>query len=374
MYGFLNNRKYKFQINGQGKKVGLDKAVEIVDGRVQTIEGVPEEFSIRYDENGKVILGSKLNKLMNHHKGYLNKIHGMAGRNAEGDFFNRYLIGKMISFLFKFLPGMTMDRYQGKFRQDKNKKLFDPSRYRVQRRFNWYTEQAELGTYYSAIRAGVDMVQGRFNPEHLRGLAQMLTLYLTTFLIQMFRGSMTLNADDDDELRIGFYPQGDPRLPKHLMSATTAMKLPWVDKSRKTGNFEADDFFKLQLLRLTYRIERENNTFMPTRLLPIVGDAVMLNSPAQEGAVKDLKDMIGLTYNYFTTETPEERSERLRNEGRYALVPTSNKSKIGQDAGPYIWQQRDEYKFIHLISRLYGFNGALIDPAMAVKTEQKFPG
>jgi hypothetical protein len=385
MYAFLNNYKFRFQINGKGKKVSLDKAVEIVNGRVQTKDGVPEEYSIRYDKNGKVVFGSKLHKLMNIHKGYLNKIHGMAGRNAEGDFFNRYFIGKMISFLFKFLPGMTMDKYQ--FRWGWNKSLSGVNKLYTQRRFNWFTEKAEYGVFISALKSlnalmtwtGSGFQKNNFQRHHRTGLLQTLAAYFMTQLLYMMQLSIRFNPDDDDyqsEFSIGELGEMDPNIPGYLKATTSAPNLPWISDRRQWGEFDWGDFTRLQGLRLLMRIERENNTFGPKSMIPILWNSVSFQTASVGGSFKDLGDIGVQLYERINYETLEEKYARgefdEQGEGWKMMWDPKDPTKIGQDAGPYSWQDRGDDKLLHLISRFYGLNGNLVDPARTYETEKKF--
>ncbi len=383
MYAFLNNYKFRFQINGKGPRVALDKAIEVVDGKVQTVKGVPEEFSISYDANGKVVLGKKLGKLMNLHKGYLNKIHGMAGRNAEGDFFNRYWLGKFISFLFKFLPGMAMDKYQ--FRWGWNKSLSGVNKLYTQKRFNWFTEKSEYGVFISALdtlNAGMTYIgsagkKNNFQGHHLTGAIQTAAIYLMTVTIEQMMYGIIFNDDDDDQyaFSIGELGEDNPTIPSRLKASTSVPKFPWLSENGMWGSFDSEDFWKLQGLRILQRVEVENNAFGPMSMIPILWNTVSFQTASIGGSFTDLAAIgknLWERINYESLDEKLERGEFESGDGWIIADDPNDPRTIKHSPGPYAWQEIGDDKLLHLISRFYGLNGNLLDPARTYEIQKKF--
>jgi hypothetical protein len=71
----------------------LHKAIELVNGRIQTKPGVPKEFSISYDAEGKIVLGSKIKDMMNVQQGMLLKTTGIANAFSTPELY-RYTLGR----------------------------------------------------------------------------------------------------------------------------------------------------------------------------------------------------------------------------------------------------------------------------------------
>ena len=374
MYAILNNKKYKFKMEGSNKKVSLDEVVELVDGRMQTKKGVPEEYSIRYDENGKVVMGAKINKAINLHKSYLSKIHGMGGRQGEGEFFNRYLLGKFVGFLFKFLPGMTMDRYQFRWKKDPSAKgLFNKLKSRrFQSRNNWLTESNELGSIANTIQFLTKLSTGNvkgISRDNITGLIQTGLMYLMSAILRLAQGSILFNSgvDDDDDWQKNafYYERNNPDMRKMLEKVAGLPDFSWVNPNYKKGggsSFEWVDTGKLHLLRLLLRSERENNTNMPTRLVPIIYNMAIMKSPSQEGAAKDLTELVALTYDIVSYYTTDE--DKYKTESELLLN--------ARDTGPYVFQMEGGSKIQRTVSKFFGLSGSMLFPAKAIDTETSY--
>jgi hypothetical protein len=376
-YAFMNNKKFRFKLNG--KKTTLDNAVELVDGRIQTKEGVPEEYSIKYNENGDIILGSRIKEMMDLHRGYLDKIHGMAGERNEGDFFNRYWLGRAISFLFKFLPGMLADRRQVRIRKREG------LGYVTEARFNWLTGRAEFGTMVDSVKilpALFDTLttgKNQMKRRHAAALAQTLAAWYMSHLLVWMQYSMFrfYFGDDDDEGKTigemgGVHDKQTHMYLKMLASPTLINKdnpdpdaYHIVAANKREGYFTWGNFAKLSTVRVLQRMERENNTFYLPQLFMTGANYAKGSAAITGGTVKDMTDMFSYLYNLVATSKDAE-DDLLFRKGK---TPT----EIGKDAGPYSWQQKGADKFLHLLlGRTYGYNGFLLDPANAYLLESNY--
>jgi len=378
MYALLDNKKYRFKMEGSDRFTTLDNAIELVDGVIQTKAGVPEEYSITYDKEGRVVLGKKIQQIIKHHKGYLKKTTGIAGLSAESEFVNRTLTGKAAFAVMRFLPGMTLDRYQVRTRSQQTSK-----RDRFQRRFDWYTQTAEYGQFIEAALAGRDLLfglkdisQGNVTGSRLTSIwrnqgrktavMQVVMASIVNMLIDQFHLWLRFNDDDDDRAFTYNYYNLDGELVEgqdrdgmimDLKNTTSLPNLPWIADARRAdahpwADMDWTDYWKLQFLRLSLRVERENKTFNPFRGFMLMGDMLMMKNAAQEGAYKDIMLIIQLM---------KEMAE-------------GKDTEIKQNAGPYTFQQSEETKWTHaILSKLLGYNGNLISPADGIESEQAFP-
>lgn len=386
-YGMLDKIKYKFQINGKGPKVSIDDAVHLVNGNIETVPGVPEEFSISYDSNGNIVLGKKIKTIMSVHENYLHKTIGMAGKTSEGELLSRALVGKYMFSLFKWMPSMLMDRFA--FRTGKGVEgLKDLAKGRIRQRVNWHTNSVEYGRVigaFDAIRQFVNTGFKHVNYKEISDALQVATWYIMYRVLKYVIGAIRFNmggTDQDPEDRTMEFSDFDPQAKgmfERLKNAINLPDLPWIVKSRRAvgipydedGNrmrsvvdgklldapapFDYSDYFKEQALRLTIRVNRENNTFMPWNtdsgggIIPILYNIGRFRSPMQEGVLEDYAKL----GNLFRTET-----------GRHP-----EKNEIGTATGPYIWQQEGKNKWIKWYMDYRGFTGSMVDPSRGIKGE-----
>jgi hypothetical protein len=380
MYALMNNKKHKFKVNG--KKVTLDQVIELdKDGKIVTKQGTPQEWAITYDVKGKMTMGSEIKKLMNLHKGYLSKIHGMSGSWSEGDY-DRYLLGKLVGFIFKFLPAMGMDRYGAKIKFDINNKNIG-RKVQTKRRFNYNTQQYEFGTVIEATRLAQSIIEApltgfkkrAFLSEQVKGMTVLLITYFMSWILSFLRHGITFNADSerrkgkkDNRKWLGSTGRDEYT---SLKGVSSIPDLPFVDPSRTVTDVDWADYGKLIGSRLLLRISRENATLMPGNLVGILKNQ-FTEPAALGGALDDIFQMTELLYNITLNKSTEDAVEESLSKGFIALVDDKEKDIVGQTSGPYIWQQKGAPKIIKIIANFYGFNGNVIDPYTAMKNEKSF--
>jgi hypothetical protein len=371
MYALMNNRKNKFKLNG--KMVRLDQAVELdAKGRMVTKAGVPTEWAITYDADNKVQMGDKVKKMMNLHKGYLSKIHGMAGKYQEGDY-DRYLLGKLVGFIFKFLPGMVTDRYGFRSKLDTKQKKLSRT-FQTKRRFNYNTEQYELGTTIEALKFAqtiletpfVGFKKRAFFKEQYKGMITLLMTYFVGWILNFLRHAVTFNPDSERMQKWLGMSRMDEFTP--LKTVSSLPNLPWVSPSRTYTDVDWGNYLKLQYSRLLLRVSRENNTFYPTSLGGLLWGQ-MTEPAALSGTVTDAANIITSVIELTTRKDIGEIAEK---EGGIVFLKDQDKTIVGQTAGPYTWQQQGSSKIIKNIAGFFGFNGNMIDPYTAMKNEKNF--
>ncbi len=395
MYSFMNNKKFRFKLNN--KYVTLDNAVELVNGRVQTKEGVPEEYSIRYTDEGEVIFGREIIRLMDLHKGFLAKIHGMGGERSEAEFFTRTWSGRIMSFLFRFLPPMLADRYQ--FRAAARMKK-DGVIVGTRRRFNYMTEEFENGTFLDGLKLFIALAETGYsvlNPNqkatnfvqatHISGALQTLAAWLFGQIMFMFMYRL-LGFDDRDDYfednqwtleELGpVHGKGyrSAESVEYLKRVGAVPDLPFVSDSYREnwangewkGFFNEPNWWKGQLLRLLNRVERENATFWPFQLGPILWSTWSFQGAAFGGGFKNITDLFA--WGFGTTSGKADDTY-----DKYGFTTNEqDKSLIGnRNLGPYIWGEPGTNKLYHLIiDRYLGFNGSMLNPYDAFLKESQY--
>ena len=338
--------KESFMLNG--KMTPLYKAIELVDGRIQTKAGVPDDMSITYDAKGDIILGDKFKDVMNTQQALMQKSLGVANEFNEPEMY-RHILGKFTFFLLKFFPPMFSDRYGVRTKKGKI----------GHKKFNYNTKQAEVGTYLSIIKLGQEIISNKGSLNHKnyswqakKGSLQLIFAILMNYIINLITSSIGFDNDDDGEMDYEWDIEADHIYSK-LTHSTALPALPFVSERRtlaKSGrSFNAGNYFKMQALRLLLRVKKENNTFFPTTAVSTAGGLLLLNSPLSDGGA--LKTILEVTSSLM--------------EG----AVTGKYDTYKQTAGPMVWQQKESMKEFNKIMKLFGLNGSLIDPAGSIERE-----
>ena len=341
--------KNKFEFNG--KKIPLHKGIELVNGRIQTKPGVPKEFSISYDAEGKVILGSKIKDLMNIQQGMLLKTTGMANAFSTPELY-RYTLGRFATNMMRFFVPMAQDRYQ----IGTNKgTLKNAMKLRFNKRINLYTGRAEVGTLIGALESTKLLLQSRsfkaLPYASKIALLGTITGYAIKILLDLLiRKGIVFNNDDDDPQSEFSYDPEDEHIFRKLTASTGLPKLPFIDKRYYSGvRFDKSDYWKMQGLRLALGAQMELETFDPLTAFKTAKNLITFKSPLQEGGMGKIIDLFD-----------------------YAQQSASgDPDTYDRAAGPLTWQQKNEDKFKNAFFKLLSINGKLGAPAYAIEQEQK---
>jgi len=293
-YGIILNNKFKLN----GKTVSMLKAIELVNGRVQTKAGVPEEFQITYDANGKIVLGSKIKEMMKKHQGVLLKTIGQANEFSQPEV-SRYLLGKFQMFLLRFYPAMAVDRWQIGTKKGSVKKAL---RGRFSKRVNLHTERAEIGMVVGALES-VRMMSKTLSFKALPYankvalIGSIATVIMKIALDLYLRYGIRFNTDDDDPSpEFGWDPE-DEKIFKKLEHASGVPNAPFIaDKYTASHGHEVQlkDYAKLQLLRVGLRAQREFRGFEPSNMFVTLSNLATFHTPLQEGGLMEIMDMVNL--------------------------------------------------------------------------------
>ena len=349
MLALLDHARFKFN----GKKVTIFDVLELVDGRVQTKAGTPKEFSISYDKDDKIILGEMLNDIKSLHQALLVKNIGIGGEMNTPEMY-RTLLAKLVFSMVKYLPGMGADKYQ--FKYNKYTK-------QITGRINWGTRSVELGTYISifALLGQTFRLKGRVNylqAKHITNTLQFGIAITLAYLTAKLASSIIFNDDDDDDETLDnkiaiVYNPDTPHIYKALGAVTGAPNITWLFQKKYTmqynQKFDTKDFYKLHLLHLALRVEREQSSFFMWNkdLYKTSGNILMLSSVLEDNnAILDAYKAIDLTYKTMTNDTA---------------------AYYQHAAGPYAWQASGQNKLKNLVMKNIGFTAENFVPANAIE-------
>jgi hypothetical protein len=336
-----------FMLNG--KKTSLDEAIELVNGKIKTVSGVPADMSITYDADGNIKLGKKIQELMNEHQSFLQKSLGISNEFNEPEVY-RSLLGKAAFFLMKFFPGMALDRYQIKTKKGKF----------GQRRLNYSTRRAELGNYLGVIALVNELVsnKGRFwqfdaySWQAKKGAMQLVLAKVIAMIINML--AMSVGFDDDDDGYTNFnWDPNDEGIYSKLKHSSSLPQLPLVsDKRTVVGtnrSYNPENYLKLQTLRLILVMKKEEETFFLGNAISTTKDIATGQSPLfTGGGLATIQDLATSLYATYFTDDPDVYEKA---------------------AGPYRFQEKDENKAWNIALKSIGLSGSLIDPATSIQRE-----
>jgi hypothetical protein len=343
--------KNKFELNG--KKIALHKAIELVNGRIQTKPGVPKEFSISYDAEGKIVLGNKIKDLMNVQQGMLLKTTGMANAFSTPELY-RYTLGRFATNMMRFFVPMAQDRYQMGTKKGFAKRALT---LKANKRINLYTQRAEVGTLIGALEGAKLLVQSRSYKAlpYASKVALLGTLagYAIKILLDLLiRKGIVFNNDDDDPQSEFSYDPEDEHIFRKLNASSGLPNAPFVDKRFTPASgvrFDKSDYWKMQGLRLALGSQMELETFDPLTAFKTTKNLITFKSPLQEGGMGKIIDLVDYAVQ-SASGTPDE---------------------YDRAAGPYTWQQKGEDKWWNAAFKLISLSGKLIAPAYAIEQEQK---
>lgn len=343
--------KNKFEFNG--KKIALHKAIELVNGRIQTKPSVPIEFSISYDDKGKIVLGDRIKKIMNIHQGVLLKTTGIANSFSTPELY-RYTLGRFATSMLRFFFPMIQDRSQvgtGKGFVKRTLTL------KANKRINLYTERAEIGTVVGALESIRLLLQpGSYKTlSYANKVALMGTvagIAVKILLDLLIRKGIVFNTDDDDpQSEFSYDPEDEHRFRKLNASSGLPM-LPFIDKryTPESGvRFDRSDYWKMQALRLALGTQKEVETFDFFNAFTTSKDIATFNSPLQEGGLFEIVELAD--YLYQTGSGDPDTYDRA--------------------AGPYTWQQKGENKYRNAAFKIFTLTGKLPAPAYAIEQDEK---
>jgi len=358
-FAILNHNK--FELNG--KQTTLFKAIQLdAQGRIITMPNVPEEYSISYSADNKIILGSKLNHLMDVHQNTLTKTIGATNDLNAPDIY-RNLMGKMGLFLIKFFPNLLRDRITYGKVKFKHKEILGKKvavGVRFTPRNNIASGTRELGSYVAILESIGELIRTRgkhLSYENYTGLLKIaigISIEIALYLAQTTMRFKLYDGDDDkqhsflfDEEQEGMFRwmsalTSVPQAPKFITDITGDI----VDKqytSQKGRDFDASNFFKIQLLRTIVGVRKETSAFYP---MPMLNQGV--NMSMMKGVFSTANPLSDIL-NGFDIALEGEVYEK--------------------DAGPLRWQQSGRSKLFNLYLKYEGFDGKMIDAAYGLKQE-----
>lgn len=324
-----------------GKMTPLYDAIEMVDGKIQTKAGAPKEFSITYDNNGDVTLGSKLLEIRNVHEAFLNKNMGISTQWTDAEMY-RSIWGKTMGFLKKFYWGMFYDRFQ--MRGAKGK--------RGEKRLNFATKQSEIGTYIAAISLLKEIYDsngnitkfGTYSNQSKKGALQLIAGLSFSYLFKLIGSALWFQDDEDDPTDFNYDPDAK-NIYKRLADATPPPPmLPFLNDKhnpyRYGPRWNTENWLKMTALRLIYRANKEETTFFsPQSFLQSIGG----NHPLSEGGV--VGEVVSL-------------AELIYNDDVYE-----------KEAGVFVWQEKQDGKFWNTVFKGVGITGDIINPSAPFKRE-----
>lgn len=311
-----------------GTKVQLPllESFEIVNGRIQSKEGIDKEWAISYDSDGNQTVGEKfLNKRKEIHQ-VLNNLQGAYAKLDQPEA-QRYMAYRFIMFIKRFFTPMAINRF-GMAKGGR-------ARYNVglnDVHTGFYTDTAK--TLLKIIRtkgAYASYMQKEEAANVKRALAESMMLFMMGYLL------LGLGWDDDDADRENFAK----------MRARSGALPSWFTNDKKSANYDTLGFLQNHAIYLMYSIRAENEQFLPNiRGMKNFKEMITLQSAS-------IKPTIGQYLNVA--------------ENMWNLISGDDKAYYKRDVGPYRWQEKGDAKLASDFLKIFGLNGYSVDPNQAMR-------
>ena len=337
-----------FMVNG--KKTNLLEQIELVDGKLQTKAGVPDEWKIGYDSSGNRFLGKNVKQIMNINQGLAEKTSGLTNELNESEAF-RNILNKYVYFLQKYFLKIAIDYYGFTVKKNRSSKLRT-----ISRRYNSNTGDMEMGRFLSFGSMVITFMKTLSNPTKLlnyksytksqiRGLLSTF-MYLVLYNLNIYITSMFgFDTDDDDK-----YPDDDfmfnaddENNMQNLRRVTRPLdpiggEIIFNQKIKGLGmSFDRKQWLEMQLLRLNLRTGKEIQTFKPSMSIKQFSNLLLMNSALEEGG------FVGFALDAYDIINEDQRWK--------------------QNSGIYYGEDTGDSKLWKLFLQSQGFNADVLDPA-----------
>lgn len=345
--GLMNNQKVTITKGGITKKISYLNAFELVDGKLQTKEGIDPKYALTYDTSGNPILGEELIKQKLKMQQVITTWNGTFAKK-DAPLIERNLIGKQFTFLRKHLIPMTVKNIgfsvgsKGNF---------------AKKRMNWTTGKAEWGHFVGSVKTLITTLRtlGTNIPymtkEELASLAYVVNyIVIGHLLLPYLQGLVTFykSGDDDDEdadeEKINY---------KKMMRRSGNLEDPTFTVSQNDHyDFEMKGFILNQTALLSAQVKDEYNSLNYTSFTGIRDNARNLNpSPI------NLATNVNLAIKLLSFASGHEKDEFTT-----------------KDSGPYMWHNPnvEHGKLYDALFDVVGVNGKFIAPVKSLEQYEDF--
>ena len=347
----MHNQKVKVTVNGKTKKIPYLRAFELVDGRIQTKQGVDSEYALTYDSEGKPVLGKKLIARRLEMQQTIMKINGAFAKKDSG-LIDRLVLAKFFTFLRKHLIPIGSKHYSFKVGQ---------KAWQIQKRMNYTTGKKEMGHFASSLRSLINFLRTTISgklpymtKEELSSVMYVMNyMIIGKFLMPLIMDLLAIyeGGDDDDD---------DESVKKFDFSAMKMRSGYWYPDS---ANY--DDTF----------IIKDVYAFNMNGYLLNHGAFIMAQTQDEFNAMniltyRGIKEGLGLL-------SPEAialmiQSNQAANIAAY--LSGEKEDEYSRSSGPYIFQQEgfENGKYYNTLFDMFGFNGKVIHPIKGLEDYQAF--
>lgn len=316
-----------------GNEVKFIDAWELNDrGKIQLKKNIDPEWGITYDENGKAVVGKEFKRFKNLIQQTTNLMQGAYAQFEQPEI-QRHLLGRMVTFLKRYLTPMLVSRWG--FAGDwKN----------VRPRFNAGLGANHMGYYTSTLRTLLKIVKDGGGSVHYltrqekadlwKTFAEVVIVTLTTAVLGILFG---WDPDDEDKY-------------EKLRKKSGPLPLPGVAEDPRYP-FQLGGFLENHALLLMMQLRSENEAFIPWPNYGMDDYVGILNlkSIAVDPVFKRLEDILTMLV---------------------AEITGDSSAYYKRSIGPYYWQQEGGAKINNYLFKTVGITGSATDPIKGVKDLQ----
>jgi len=316
-----------------GNEVKFIDAWELNDQKkIQLKKNIDPEWGITYDENGNMIVGREFKRFKNLVQQAGNLMQGAYAQFEQPEL-QRHLLGRMVSFLKRYLTPMLVSRwgFAGDFGN-------------VRPRFNAGLGNTHMGYYTSTLRALLRIVKSRggwmhylTNDEKADILKTIAEVLIVTIPIALLGAIFGWDPEDEDKY-------------EKLRKKSGPLPLPGVVED-PAYPFRIGGYLENHTLLLLMQLRSENEAFIPWPNYGLDDYVGILNlkSVAVDPVFKRIEDILTMLI---------------------AQVTGDDKAYYKRSIGPYAWQQEGGAKISNYLFKTVGITGSAADPVKGIKDLQ----
>jgi len=354
--GMMYEKQVKItDANGNTKEIPYINAFELVNGRVQTKEGVEEQYAVSYKEDGSPVQGKGFSEQKLHMQNVIMKWNGAFARKDQA-LIGRYVIAKQMMFLKKHVIPIASKQYS--FGLGMSRHSWLPS---IRKRMNWSTGEAEWGHTVSTLMVVKDLLENYRNPRTIMYLTKSQLKGVFYTMVQIGMGVLIyhlwklltptwIDGDDDDR-----------------------EKTNWAAMETRSGWYDGGIFGKdgLGLIRDQpgYEFNRQDPTIEGTEYGFLMNHISMITAKLQDeyNSVNWLAHSSG--WNDLLNQTTSQSISLTQSAALFseavALLNGSRSTTPSQDAGPFFFQE-EGYRGGNYLRLLFKYHGWMSGPAKLI--------
>jgi LysM repeat protein len=323
-----SNQAVKHTFQAGEKLTDIAKRYGVTVEEIKRANGIKDEVDLNDEQEITIANSEKFKQFKRKVQGLSRALFGAYDEMGQPEG-NKYLMYRMFFFMRKWFTPMFVNRFG--IDMDKENNPYGE-------RYDWALGRTRKGFYIQAFQTlleGMKTMGKSFKYMSKKEKAALRKAAAEGTAIIMFSllASMIFGYDDDDEEK-------------------------WKKIRERSGVIGSDEFntwgfMQNHMLALMMGLQAETSAFVP---LPKIA-GVNLGADDYAGLLTSTTTAFGNTLLLYLEILSDV----------FNLVTFNDLSVYKKEAGPYSWEEKDDYKIVNHLMRTFGFTGSSGDPETMVK-------